>query len=317
MKDIVIKYLLEEFKPIRLISSVKNWRKLNYHNPLFSVKTDVNDYWLKALRTDQLIKMEQLAFNYAGGFNLMRSRFYQVPVVFLSNLLLDRNYIPKYGHIQNLFDIENHKYNVDDAVAIYDTHGRMPSRWIKMICDFSGHDFTIDDKSDVNMAEHREFITNKISSIKDSHMLNNILLSATGNQYYSVEVVNTPYGEWFTLDGGRCLSLPDGALSNSAKKIFHDAKSCYCLYPDIKVTDKTRYNLLFSAEGGIDMRYFKEFSYYQLINELYSKYKNTGYTDARGYSIYRSNCKDMPFEEIVILAELFKKNNFEIREQMS
>jgi|688.fasta_scaffold350302_2 hypothetical protein len=336
MKQALTSYLIEQLKPIRATTTIKNWKKINYNNPLFSVKYDVNDYYLKILKKDSLQKYNNLSFEFRRNFSqITQLTYYQTPIINITDLLFNKFSIYNQARIDGLIDYDKKCINDDDNEATFDSLGTMPSRWIKMMADFSGISFKLDNNSSILKNEFESRIEDKIKSIKDDDLMRNIIIHSLQKQQYFIKVENNEFeskiedkiksikdgkyddiDNWYTRDRGHySFSEQDKCLSLSAKKVFEDAKNCYSLYPELMDKKKSRYYSLPSSEGGIDMRYFREFAHFKLMNTMPFMAKN--YTDVCGISSYQSDCKDVPFEEIIILGELLKRNDIKFKDSLN
>jgi hypothetical protein len=322
MKQALSSYLIEQLRPIRATTTIKNWKKLNYNNPLFSVKYDVSHYYLKVLDKESLQKYNALSFEFRRNFNEITTiRYYQPPIVNITELLFSNFSIYNHSRINGLINCDKNCINDDDNEATFDSLGKIPSRWVKMMADFSGISFKLDNNSSVLNSEFESSIEDKIKSIKDDNLMKNIIIQSLQKQRYFIEVENKDdkydnIDNWYTRDRGHySFSEKDKCLSLSAKKVFEDAKNCYSLYPELMKEKKSRYYSLPSSEGGIDMGYFREFAHFKLMNTIPFMAKN--YTDVCGTSLYQSDCKDVPFEEIIILGELLKKNGIKFKDSLN
>jgi len=132
MKQALTSYLIEQLRPIRATTTIKNWKKLNYNNPLFSVKYDVSNYYLKVLNKESLQKYNNLSFEFKRNFNqITKINYYQTPIVNMTELLFSNFSIYNQARIDGLINCDKKCINDDDNEATFDSLGTMPSRWIK------------------------------------------------------------------------------------------------------------------------------------------------------------------------------------------
>ena len=321
MKQALTSYLIEQLRPIRATTTIKNWKKLNYNNPLFSVKYNVNEVYLKILNKESLQNYNSLTFNFRANFNQISGlAYYQTPIVNIAELLFNKFSIHNHSKINGLINFDKKCINDDNNDATFDSLGIIPCRWIKMMADFSGIPFKLDNNSSILNNEFESKIEDKIKSIKDDDLLKNIVRNSLQKQRYFIQVENKDdsydnIDNWYTRDSGTYLfNKRDDCLSLSAKKVFEDAKSCYSLYPNL-TEKRERYSSLPASEGGINMSYFTEFAHFELMNTI--SFKKINYTDVTGVSTYQSNCKDVPFEEIIIFGELLKRNGIKFKDSLN
>jgi|688.fasta_scaffold235957_1 hypothetical protein len=197
----------------------------------------------------------------------------------------------------------------DNQEIIFDSSGKIPSRWIKMIYDFSGLQLKIDDNSLVQKDIFDANIEDKINKIKDDILLKNIIKYALNKSLYMIFIDEK--SSWCTYriqdNNDDCL-IPD-----IVKKVYENAKNCYSLYPDLIKEKKDRYLPGDSFEGGIRMEYFEELAQYKLFQNMLSSefYNIYGYLE--GCNCYASGF-NIPLEDVIIFGELLKRNGVNFRD---
>lgn len=281
VKKQLITYFMEELQPIKISAPLREWKKLNYRNPLFTVQFDPEP--------------KTLYFNYKTTHNT--DNYYNTPIVSLTNLILGKYYLNT--PVAKI----TYKSPYDETILEYDTCGKMPSRWIKMIHDFSNVNFNLEEGT----FEEQKKIIDKIETMNDANLLYNTIMISNQPQNYSVKIIDTQCGEWYVRD-----AMKTNPISYSAQILFNEAMKCKSLYPIlIDKNDSQRYNLLFSDINGIRMDYFNEFAYSGLIHS-FGKSERCIYGDTK----YSCNAfSNVPFEEYVIFGQLLKKCGYSIIEK--
>jgi hypothetical protein len=205
-----------------------------------------------------------------------------------------------YGKIKDLPIID------DNQEIIFDSSGKIPSRWMKMIYDFSGLQLKIDDNSLIQKDIFDAGIEDKINRIKDDNLLKNIIKYCLKTQSYNIFI--TEGKNWKTYEIYDII-YDDYLIPDIVKEVYNDAKSCYSLYPELIREKKDRYSPIDLFGGGINVKYFEEFGLSKL-------YKITGHYDIgylEGCSNYASGF-NLPVEDVIIFGELLKRNGVNFRD---
>jgi len=311
MRKALISYLIEELKPIRITTTYKHWKNLNYNNHLFSIKSNTKRYdWIKNKHLD-------ITFNYNSNFDYSPNKFlYETSIVKLSELIdIDiigkreieiyepNPYGSEYKKIKDLPMInDNHEISLDSL-------GRIPSRWLKMIHDFSGLSFKIDNNSSLKMDQFELNIEDKINRIKDDTLIKNFIKYAFNRRLYMIFIDEKSKWRTYAIQDGN----DDYLIPDIVKKVYENAKNCYSLYPDLIKEKKDRYLPIDSFEGGIKMEYFEELAQYKLFQSMLSSEFHNIFGYLEGCNHYASGF-NIPLEDVVIFGELLKKNGVIFRD---
>lgn len=283
LRKVLFDYLISEFRPVRLLTNINNVNKINYSNAIFTVKSVCDGL--------------ELEFN----DHQKESHHLKSPAItFAQKLLPEKNF-----KVRKHLETTKNNYNSDYNIA-FDTCGEVPLRWIKMILDFSGVKFRIDTESKTELLfepRHFTYFRNVIMSI-ESDLLEDIVRSALKKQYYSVSVLDE---DWETADAsGR-------GFSERAKNVISNTKKYNSLYHELYFQEKTRYFSLHSSCGGLACSYYREFPYDILLGVM--NLRHIQYRDMCGYRTYRSDFKELPFEEVVVFGEILKHNKCNVKEE--
>lgn len=283
LRRAVFDYLISEFRPVRLLVNIEDITKINYSNAIFTVKSVSNNL--------------ELEFN----DHQKDSHHLKSPAVAFAQKLLTEKEFKVRKHLESKENIYGDKYNI-----AFDTNGEVPLRWIKMIMDFSGIKFKIDTNSQTELLfepKHFTKFRNAIMYIKPE-VLRDIVSDATKKQYYSVSVLDD---DWETADAS-CRKF-----SERTKNVIENTKKYNSLYSDLYFKEKARYYSLHSSCGGLDCAYYHEFPYDRLLDVI--SIRHMRYRDMCGYKKYRSDFKELPFEEVVVFGEILKHNKCIVKEE--
>jgi hypothetical protein len=284
IKNRIIEYIVESFRPIRITAPASEWKNLDYTNAIFRAYVSQQGYLV-----------------FQSHYPYLMKDFIPHPVGFISSIFGDND------------EYEFHLELSDTSVAnlTFNSKGIVANRWVRMLADFGLKSATIDEDS------NSEYWTTKLEPIPES-VLKNIgwlFVNMMERQYISVEVLKAPqytsqeYEELVKhpvlphiqeLIDLRIWETADRRSSPSAE-IFY--KKCQ-KYASLYSPNSQPYYSLAACEGGINLFYAASLPWAKLRPDMIDH--SNGYHDIRGHNKYTIR-RDVPYEEIVVLIEVLKK----------
>jgi hypothetical protein len=320
----IAKYMAESYRPCCISAPLREWKNLTYNCHLFRVKTKIlTEDDKKYYHPSYLENAPNIEFTCVE--NSGSETFVIHPVEFLHSIL-DRSTV-KYLH--KLFvDTEN-----DDEYVTFDTCGNVQIRWILMLKDFAFKNAKVHIGSSISFESILEHWTNVIA-LCPGPILDALIEKCFKMMHYSkfrVNVLKAPVYDmsqfttselrparlkeledrtWCTKDG--CASLPACAFFETSSDFMclgnlPDKFDGYTLF--IPTGHNMQYDILYSCEGGISMRFTAHMPWYNITQALLGH--GLGYCDVRGHDTYNVR-KDVPIEELVVLAAALKHEGAEI-----
>ena len=319
-KDIpklLINYMSQTFRPIRITAPIEEWRNLKYVNDLFSAQVDYlpnNNPYNIPYNIETLKMYPNFAFDSSFYF-YPNKKFMMHPSTYLASIINETQEHNFYLDI----------YNDTLKEITFDTRGTIPNRWVRMLADFAFKISKIDEDSSVSPEQNIEYWTTKISNIPE-YCLTNMARFCVQMMDYSnnitVNIKKAPvymYDEYKSLCRldkfvpvrlseiiiernitNRIWGTYDGSCEPSTYIFFKKCANYYSLY----CSEKQPYYSLAAAEGGIYLAYYHNLPWSIIRPHLVSN--ANGYHDIRGHTNY-SPRKDIPYEEIIVLYEILKK----------
>lgn len=126
IKQIVIDYLSQIFRPISIKASIKEWKHINYKNGLFNVCLFPSYEDQLKLPDEYKYSSSCLSFDYSKDSNI----FITHPGVFLAEVIS--------GNLEFTFMLHNTNiHHIDENTELtFNTQGFIPNRFIRMLHDF-------------------------------------------------------------------------------------------------------------------------------------------------------------------------------------
>lgn len=167
----IINYLNMSFRPVKLTTSVKDLKKLNYVNPFYSVIAETIDNIISIKFTSSYFMDSNEVQIYKKSEFL--SLFRKLCCARDNNIIFS-NYITEFSFFLlrklKIYKIK-HEYtfnligkNEDDIVE-FDSLGDIPNRWMRMLYDFSNSKFISFTEYDKILSTPNDLINKKINDI--------------------------------------------------------------------------------------------------------------------------------------------------------
>jgi hypothetical protein len=322
LRKSVANYLAHSFKPVTLTAPLSEWIKLDYKYPFGYVRAS------GPYRSTE----EKLLLNfYTGTFTSSYAGHVPHVASCMAQMVGGRSYM--YNNYHNI-NIRGKKDNDD---VTFDTLGFLPERLVRMTSDFSTFsNASIEEKSSVTFEQIEKFWSDRVEDCTDSSLDTIIAICANiaRNSSFRVKVIKAPSYNPSNEFISNYLSGPydrnttninnikdvsksivdrkwfthDGEISPSTQLFFDNCKKYKSYYCN---DGSSVYHKLFSSGGGIDLVYMDKKGMKHWRDIKYNLGFITSYSDLSGSSSYFPT-KDIPYEEVVVLAEALRKEGAEI-----
>lgn len=178
IKQTVIDYLAQIFRPISIKASIKEWKHINYKNRLFKVSLFPNYEDYSTLPNEYKYSSSCLTFDYSKDSNI----FIIHPGCFLAEIIT--------GNLQFTFMLHNANiHNLDENIELtFNTQGFIPNRFIRML-----HDFYFKDSSLEEGNINKEYWSKFVNKLPDETLLKLTHLSYKSiTKFFEIKINKSP-----------------------------------------------------------------------------------------------------------------------------
>ena len=313
----VSQFLTKSFTPISISAPAKEWKTLNYNNKLFIAEITPNKQYISHYTSEKLKENSGIIFTSPYFHSIhTANKMVSQPAIFIARIIDE-----EFCSVFHSLDVYSKN---DDDIITFNTKGRIPNRWIRML-----HDFYFVNSSIEEGEISTEFWDKKIQSIPDivlksilniSKQMMNVNMNIKVNKaplYTKNETKNIDFF-WSSKTKmseddinksikNRIWKTENGSVSPAVRVFIERCKNYKSYYGG-------EYSLLFAYEGGLEFSYFRDMPWFSIrsLLESYSSYSSNYYAEIRGHDNYSSSMKYVPTEEMVILEEALKKEGADI-----